>query len=499
MNPHYNKSTLLKRLNNYLYTPETVQEVKKFLEKGEYPVGLTNYEKWKYEQKWRFFEWKTNHLFYRPLNLMVITDENEKQEKMRELFKDLKTSLARGKRAFYYEISSKYLNIKRKDADNFLNKQKLYQITRPSFHQVNKPIIATKKLERFSIDLVDMSHYESTNEHYRYILTCIDNLTRRVFARPLKHKTAVDGRDAMESICDEGGAYPKLIHSDQGTEFRAECESWMKENGIKFVKSKSYSPESNGLIEAFNARLRKMIREIMIRFNTTKWITHLETCIESHNNRRNATIKAKPIDIWNADNTDEAAKNIKARAKKEVAKNKTTELTVGDVVRVKLTALYSKMRKIVKQNDKKKLVALWSPEVYRIKSIIRPDHEGLEKKRYTIETMNNNVVKKASQAMRFFATDMLKVSSDELKDGLSNQNFSNKDAMALNYNTKRSTRQQRTAPTVENRTEPAEEPVVVTEVPERRTTRQNTRGVTTRFNPTTHERVLVGGVLCSFV
>jgi transposase InsO family protein len=507
-NPHYNKRSLLTRLNNYNYSPEAVEEVKQFLLNSRFPNGLTNSQKWKFSNRWKWFEWKSNHLYYKPLNLEVITDFQEKEDKMRELFNDLSTSLGHGKRLFYYEVVNKYLNITRDEVANFLDKQKLYQVTRPSFHKTNKPIIVTKKNERWSIDLIDISHYESTNNGFNYILTCIDNLTRRAFARPLKHKSAVDVRNAFESICQEAGEFPKMIHSDQGPEFRAEFEEWLKQNGIRFIKSKTYSPQSNGLIEGFNAQLRKMIREVMIRFNTTDWISHLQSCIEAHNNKRNSTIKAKPIDIWNAPNTDEAAKNIKERAKREVAKNKTLELHIGDLVRIKLTALHSKMRRLVKQNDKKKLVALWSPEIYKVKSIVNPDYEeGLEKKRYTIETMNgNNVVKAGNEPMRFFATDFLKVQPDELQDGLIKPHFSNADAMALNYNKKRRTRvprEIRETRGVETRHSGVKTGVttrnsgVTTRATTRATreepttSRRVTRGVRTHFDPNSH--TIIGG------
>jgi hypothetical protein len=110
------------------------------------------------------------------------------------------------------------------------------------------------------------------------------------------------------------------------------------------------------------------------------------------------------------------------RAKKEVEKNKTLELNVGDWVRVKMSALYSQVRKMIKDNDKKYLVVKYTPEVYRIRSILKPDHAGYEKLRYTLTApggepidtqLKRNNPNKERRARRFFATDLLCVATKE--------------------------------------------------------------------------------------
>jgi len=75
---HYNSTTVLQNVNNYDYSAERLEEVKNFLLEGEYPNRLTKkYQQKAFKNRWSNFEWKNNHLWFKPLDLEVITDEIE--------------------------------------------------------------------------------------------------------------------------------------------------------------------------------------------------------------------------------------------------------------------------------------------------------------------------------------------------------------------------------------------------------------------------------------
>jgi hypothetical protein len=303
---------------------------------------------------------------------------NKKEETLRNFY-DGYQSIGNGKINFYKKIIDRYLNIKRKDTDEFINKQPIYQINKEARHIVNKPIMASSCGERLAVDLVDVSNLEEFNKHNNYILTAIDYFSRKVWARPLKNKEAETVRKGLESIFIEMTITPHILQSDNGAEFKNyETKAWLRDQNIKPVFSLPYSPESNGLIENFNKQLRKMMREIFIRNNNLNWIDNLQLMIDNKNETYNSTIKAKPNYIWNQDNfytnvknrqdeeeeeegegitpetiRKETVNNIRERAKKQLEKNKIVELNVGDWVRVKMSALYSELRKAIKQGNKK--------------------------------------------------------------------------------------------------------------------------------------------------
>ena len=104
-------------------------------------------------------------------------------------------------------------------------------------------------------------------------------------------------------------------------------------------------------------------------------------------------------------------------------KNKTQEFSVGDYVRVKLSQLYSQIRQMVKQGDKKYIVVKYSPEIYEIDRVLKPDHEGYEKLRYTLKDLDGNILltqqkmnnpNKPREQKRFFASDFLNVNKEDI-------------------------------------------------------------------------------------
>jgi hypothetical protein len=184
-----------------------------------------------------------------------------------------------------------------------------------------------------------------------------------------------------------------------------------------------------------NSQIRKILREISIRTNSLSWIQFLQTVCDNKNNSKSSTTKYTPNQLWKSTNTpvrhsdnnsgpyfnrtsiqDKVAMRMKQLAKKKLEKDVPFE--VGDLVRVKMTALYSQVRQMVKDKDKKFIVVRYSPDVYRIRSILKKDNVGYENKRYTLEYLNGDPVQtqiklnnpNATRHMkRFFASDFLRV------------------------------------------------------------------------------------------
>jgi transposase InsO family protein len=128
----------------------------------------------------------------------------------------------------------------------------------------------------------------------KFILTVCDYFSRKTWLRPLISQTAINVRNAMVNIVAETKTYPKILAADNGSEFKKETSEWMKEHNITYIKTLSYSPESNGLVEGTNKKVRNVLREIMIRTNSRNWTTHLQTTA----NHMNGTTKRTPNSIW---------------------------------------------------------------------------------------------------------------------------------------------------------------------------------------------------------
>ena len=103
---------------------------------------------------------------------------------------------------------------------------------------------------------------------------------------------------ALKSIVEETNTYPKIIQADNGSEFMNETTDLMKENNIVYIKTRSCTPTSNGLVEGKNRRIREVLRELMIRNNNRNWTNSLQIACNNLNSQRNGTTKQTPLSIW---------------------------------------------------------------------------------------------------------------------------------------------------------------------------------------------------------
>ena len=68
-------------------------------------------------------------------------------------------------------------------------------------------------------DLLDLSKLAKYNEGYKYVLVCIDTLSRFLFASPLKTKKPKEIVDALKDIFTK--RKPKRLRTDKGGEYIA--------------------------------------------------------------------------------------------------------------------------------------------------------------------------------------------------------------------------------------------------------------------------------------
>ena len=410
-------TSLFLKLNNYNYKDDYLNIIKKFLRTKRFPDDFSDYEKMHTRIQYKDFEVRGNDLYYKPLNLKAVP-ESEKLNVLKELYDDPATGIGAGIRSFYNKVADKYIGIKRKDIEEFLKNQQYYQLTKGIKNVVNRPIIAKYPNHRWAVDLVDMNYYIENNKGYKWILTGIDFFSKKVFARPLKNKEGITTRNALDSICSDNNTYPLIIQSDNGGEFIDQSvKDWATEHEIKLVRTLSYSPSSNGLIENFNNILRKMIREGFIRNNNLIWVDYLDQYIENRNNSKHSTTKYTPNQIWRQgrDTLDKLTKKQKDKIREEDKITKTDDeilnkvvvrledkagkmldkakedFVKGQPVRVLMSALNSKIRKLIKSGNSKYIVVKYSPELYYIDNILTPKgpHKDFRNKRYTLRNSNN--------------------------------------------------------------------------------------------------------------
>jgi hypothetical protein len=332
-------------------------------------------------------------------NQLVYTNNGQKRivvprenvlAKLIELYGDSKY-IGVGLNGLYKKIAEEYIGVTRKQASEFLKREPLYQLTRPDIHKINRPMRPQKKMQNFHIDLIDMNPYIGFNRQYRYILSCIDGFTKKVFVRGMLRKTLEETVTNLESVIQEAGMKPSKIICDLGREFS--LDAWGRENGVTIVHSRSYQPQTNGQVEGSNRIIRKVLSAFFIRNGNTNWIDHLDELRDNLNSNRHGVTKTTPDNLYQTNNEATKLKarvRIDARAKKILSKD--TIFQVGDLVRIKNSALYSKIREKIKDGGKKNIVVTFSPEIFRVYQIVRNRNQGYENTRYMVKRLDGSLL-----------------------------------------------------------------------------------------------------------
>ena len=98
---------------------------------------------------------------------------------------------------------------------------------------------------------------------FSYILTCIDQFTHWADAIPLTNVTVQSAAEAFVSIWISRFGVPSTITTDRGSQ-QFESSLWkhlhaMELLGFSRIRTTSYHPMSNGLIERFHRHLKAAI------------------------------------------------------------------------------------------------------------------------------------------------------------------------------------------------------------------------------------------------
>ena len=107
--------------------------------------------------------------------------------------------------------------------------------------------------------------------------------------------------------------------------------------------------------------------------------------------------------------------NVLRIAKKQIAKfQEEDNFQVGDSVRVKMSSIFSGVRRLVKQNLTEQIVITYSPEVFHVKQVIIPRRRTLARRYYVVENSRGlPIYKPNGEIKHFFASELQLVAEDE--------------------------------------------------------------------------------------
>jgi transposase InsO family protein len=156
-------------------------------------------------------------------------------------------------------------------AKNWLSSQDAYTLHKPVRRNFPRRKTYAKGInDLFQADLADMQQLARYNDGYSFLLNCIDVLTKRAFAIPLKNKRGSSVADAFEKIFAE--ATPTMIQTDRGTEFlNSQVQDVFRKHGVKHYFSMNDDVKT-ACVERFNRTIKTRMFRYLTHHRTNRWI-----------------------------------------------------------------------------------------------------------------------------------------------------------------------------------------------------------------------------------
>ena len=186
-----------------------------------------------------------------------------------------------GVTAVHREAKKRNKKIRTADVKDYLERQHAYTSHKPIRKNFKRnKIVAFGVDTHWQADLCDMQKLAKYNEGYRYILTCVDVLSKYVWGIPIKDKKPTSTRDAFLQIL-KGGRKPWWLFTDSGTEFLGKPFSGsdaQKANRIHYVAT-SFPQVKCPNVERFNRTLKTRLWKYFTQRKTYRYINILQTLI----------------------------------------------------------------------------------------------------------------------------------------------------------------------------------------------------------------------------
>ena len=145
------------------------------------------------------------------------------------------------------------------------------KVTKQPAAAVQPIAVPERRFSHLHVDLV--GPLPTSQDGYRYLLTAIDRSTRWLEAVPLKDMETASCTEALAAQWIARFGVPAAVTTDRGAQFTsAAWATWCTGLGVDHIKTTSYHPQSNGMVERSHRQLKDALRS---RLATNDWPLHL--------------------------------------------------------------------------------------------------------------------------------------------------------------------------------------------------------------------------------
>jgi transposase InsO family protein len=186
----------------------------------------------------------------------------------------------------------------RKRVEAFLRGEQAYTLHRQARkHFARNKTYVARIDQQWQADLADMQQLMEQNDGYRYLLTCIDVLSKFAWVVPTKSKDAKHTLAAMRTLFRRARPRkPQRLQTDKGTEFfNRDVGAFLRQQGVQHFASQS--DQKAAVVERFNRTLKAKIWKHFTANNTRRYLDILQDFVSSYNRTVHRSIGMKPADV----------------------------------------------------------------------------------------------------------------------------------------------------------------------------------------------------------
>ena len=213
-----------------------------------------------------------------------------------KLYFDPKSPCAYAGATALYREAKKY-GIKFKQVQKFLEKHESYTLhknVRRKFPR-NKTVAVGIDSD-WQAELADLQRISHWNDGYRYLLVCVDVLSKYAWVQPVKNKTAIETANVFQHILKQDRK-PWRLYTDKGKEFLGKpFQDMLSRNDIQFIQSESPDVKAS-IAENFIKPLKGRLWRYFTKNKTNRYIDILPQIVEGLNKRHHRIINRRPIDV----------------------------------------------------------------------------------------------------------------------------------------------------------------------------------------------------------
>ncbi|KAH7726465.1 hypothetical protein AAVH_05856 [Aphelenchoides avenae] len=227
--------------------------------------------------------------------------------------------------------------VTRDDVRTWLAAQRTYTLYRPLKRRFKRlRTVPTGFNTDWQADLNVLTKLKDDNDGYRYLLVCVDVLSRKMFAEPVLKKDAAHMRAAFDAIFERAGTRPWRLYTDSGPEFESTAmrRYFDSKDILKYHSSPQRALHAT-VAERANRTIKDRLYKYFSEYNTRRWTNAIQNIVDAINRSVCRVTRMRPVDV-----TEQNAPRLRAAIygdpfeREERPPPARPRFSVGDHVRV---------------------------------------------------------------------------------------------------------------------------------------------------------------------